>query len=141
MLENAFWRMMIQMIHKVRTNFSVSWPTKTRKHVYGLLQNFTNILSNTAWRRCALDLVCAANTIRSYINRFGKVITIFLTEGFLVSRFSLQDCNGDQLVTCEDYVMIHKNGGWNCGKSLAGSKFFEIFQTCKEVVISRGLNI
>merc|ERR1711983_474718 len=76
-----------------------------------------------AWRRCALDLVCAANTIRSYINRFGK------------------DCNGDQLVTCEDYVMIHKNGGWNCGKSLQGSKFFNIFQECKDVVISRGLNI
>merc|ERR1712137_1453959 len=75
-----------------------------------------------AWRRCALDL-CAANTIRSYINRFGK------------------DCNGDQLVTCEDYVMIHKNGGWNCGKSLQGSKFWNIFQTCKDVVISRGLNI
>ena len=96
---------------------------------------------DTAWRRCALDLVCAANTIRSYINRFGKVITILLTQEFLVSLFSLQDCNGDQLVTCEDYVMIHKNGGWNCGKSLAGSKFFDIFQTCKEVVISRGLNI
>merc|ERR1711971_470563 len=76
-----------------------------------------------AWRRCALDLVCAANTIRSYINRFAK------------------DCDGDQLVTCEDYVMIHKNGGWNCGKSLQGSKFWNIFQTCKDVVISRGLNI
>merc|ERR1712152_66380 len=76
-----------------------------------------------AWRRCALDLVCAANTIRSYINRFGK------------------DCNGDQLVTCEDYVMIHKNGGWNCGKSLVGSNFCDIYQTCKDVVISRGLSI
>jgi len=43
-----------------------------------------------AWRRCALDIICSANTIRSYINRFGK------------------DCNGDALVTCEDYTMIHK---------------------------------
>merc|ERR1711913_56310 len=76
-----------------------------------------------AWKRCALDLVCSANTIRSYVNRFGK------------------DCDGDQLVTCEDYVMIHKNGGWNCGKSLVGSKFWEVYQTCKNVVISRGLNI
>merc|ERR1712032_827888 len=32
-----------------------------------------------AWRRCALDIICSANTIRSYINRFGK------------------DCNGDAL--------------------------------------------
>merc|ERR1712012_885626 len=70
--------------------------------------------------QCVLD---NDNPIRSYINRFGK------------------DCNGDQLVTCEDYVMIHKNGGWNCGKSLVGSNFWNIYQTCKDVVISRGLNI
>merc|ERR1712032_828837 len=122
-----------------------------------------------AWRRCALDIICSANTIRSYINRFGK------------------DCNGDALVTCEDYTMIHKvcspsfssygepliplpcsprssstsrltnptnhphlhlpqtftfqNGGWNCGTSLVGSNFWDIFQTCKDTVIGRGLNI
>jgi len=80
-------------------------------------------LSFSAWRRCALDIVCSANTIRSYINRFGK------------------DCNGDALVTCEDYTMIHKNGGWNCGTSLVGSNFWDIFQTCKDTVIGRGLNI
>ena len=114
-----------------------------------------------AWRRCALDLVCAANTIRSYINRFGKVRhgqsgwwddkeksrspaehshTAAELKENLIREFH-KDCNGDQLVTCEDYVMIHKNGGWNCGKSLQGSKFWNIFQTCKDVVISRGLNI
>jgi len=76
-----------------------------------------------AWRRCALDIICSANTIRSYINRFGK------------------DCNGDALVTCEDYTMIHKNGGWNCGTSLVGSNFWNLFQTCKDTVIGRGLNI
>merc|ERR1711874_36515 len=73
-----------------------------------------------AWRRCALDIICSANTIRSYINRFGK------------------DCNGDALVTCEDYTMIHKNGGWNCGTSLVGSNFWNLFQTCKDTVIGRG---
>ncbi|XP_023326767.1 invertebrate-type lysozyme 6 isoform X1 [Eurytemora carolleeae] len=76
-----------------------------------------------SWRRCSLDIICAANTIRSYINRFGK------------------DCNGDQLVTCEDYVMIHKNGGWNCGNSLAGTDFWNIFQKCKADVLSGGQNI
>merc|ERR1712032_265447 len=29
-----------------------------------------------AWRRCALDIICSANTIRSYINRFGKVFPL-----------------------------------------------------------------
>merc|ERR1712098_909220 len=76
-----------------------------------------------AWRRCASDLVCAADTIRSYINRFGK------------------DCNADSFVTCDDYAMIHKNGGWNCGNSLVGSQYWNIFQDCKGVVISNGLNI
>jgi len=51
---------------------------------------FSNGFIISAWRRCALDIICSANTIRSYINRFGK------------------DCNGDALVTCEDYTMIHK---------------------------------
>ena len=55
--------------------------------------------------------------------------------------YCIQDCNGDQLVTCEDYVMIHKNGGWNCGNSLQGSKFWNIFQECKDTVIARGFNI
>lgn len=76
-----------------------------------------------AFNRCALDLVCSANTIRSYINRFKK------------------DCNGDQLVTCEDYVMIHKNGGWNCGRSLEKTDFWRVFQTCKDTVIAKGFNI
>jgi len=76
-----------------------------------------------SWRRCALDIVCAADTIRSYINRFGK------------------DCSGDQLVTCEDYVMIHKNGGWNCGKSLVGTKFWNVYEECKSIIFSKGLNI
>ena len=93
-----------------------------------------------AWKRCALDLVCSANTIRSYINRFGKVIVI-ARDYACVSHANAQDCNGDQLVTCEDYVMIHKNGGWNCGNSLQGSKFWNIFQECKDMVIARGLNI
>jgi len=73
-----------------------------------------------SWKRCAKDLVCAANTIRSYINRFGK------------------DCNGDSLVTCDDYTMIHKNGGWNCGNNLQGTDFWNIYLQCKNVIVGRG---
>jgi len=60
---------------------------------------------------------------------------------YINSTTNFQDCNGDALVTCEDYTMIHKNGGWNCGTSLVGSNFWDIFQTCKDTVIGRGLNI
>jgi len=76
--------------------------------------------ADNSWKRCALDIVCAANTIRSYMNRFGK------------------DCNGDSLVTCDDYTMIHKNGGWSCGKSLVGTDFWNIYLQCKNVIVNRG---
>ena len=36
---------------------------------------------------------------------------------------NFQDCDGDQLLTCEDYMMMHRNGGYNCGKSLAGTPY------------------
>jgi len=79
-----------------------------------------NINDEQSWKRCAKDIVCAANTIRSYINRFGK------------------DCNGDSLVTCDDYTMIHKNGGWNCGNNLQGTDFWNIYLQCKNVIVNRG---
>lgn len=76
-----------------------------------------------AFVRCATDLKCASRIIRSYIAAFAK------------------DCNGDQLVTCDDYVMLHKNGGWNCGRSLAGSEFWNIYSECKGLVTNNGQNI
>lgn len=83
----------------------------------------TPFLVLSAFVDCATDFGCASDTIRSYMNRFGK------------------DCNGDQLVTCEDYMMLHKNGGWNCGKSLAGSEFWKKYTECRDVVIRSGDNI
>lgn len=83
-----------------------------------------NPSSPTAFANCAADLVCSANAIRSYVNRFAK------------------DCNGDQLITCEDYVMLHKNGGYTCARpSLVGTPFWKIFTECKGFVIQNGNNI
>ena len=41
---------------------------------------FSNGFIISAWRRCALDIICSANTIRSYINRFGKVTNMISFE-------------------------------------------------------------
>ena len=41
---------------------------------------FSNVFIISAWRRCALDIICSANTIRSYINRFGKVTNMISFE-------------------------------------------------------------
>lgn len=76
-----------------------------------------------AFENCANNLACAADIIRSYVGRFQK------------------DCNGDQLVTCEDFIMLHKNGGWNCGKNLQGSRYWNKYLQCKDRVIANGNNI
>eukprot|EP00095_Tigriopus_kingsejongensis_P001285 maker-scaffold359_size197282-snap-gene-0.31 protein:Tk01285 transcript:maker-scaffold359_size197282-snap-gene-0.31-mRNA-1 annotation:"hypothetical protein DAPPUDRAFT_304988" len=76
-----------------------------------------------AFARCATDVGCASDILRSYFTRF------------------LKDCNGDQLVTCEDYVMLHKNGGWNCGTNLEGSDYWNLYLECREFVLDQGQNI
>ena len=52
-----------------------------------------------------------------------------------------QDCNGDGLVTCDDYVMMHKNGGWQCKNPIQDTQFWQIYTECKNLVISRGENV
>ena len=37
--------------------------------------------------------------------------------------------------------VYEQNGGWNCGNSLAGTDFWNIFQKCKADVLSGGQNI
>ncbi|XP_059085568.1 lysozyme 2-like isoform X2 [Tigriopus californicus] len=76
-----------------------------------------------AYVRCASDIGCSSDILRSYFTRF------------------LKDCNGDRLVTCEDYVMLHKNGGWNCGTDLAGTDFWDLYLECRQFVLDQGQNI
>ena len=52
-----------------------------------------------------------------------------------------QDCNGDGLVTCDDYAMMHRNGGYECNRSLADTDYWKIYGECKNLVISNGANI
>ncbi|XP_040579589.1 lysozyme [Lepeophtheirus salmonis] len=82
--------------------------------------NGDNPSSPTAYINCANDIACAAKTIRSYVNRFQK------------------DCNGDQVETCEDFAMIHKNGGWNCGNNIDNTDYGMFFTECKDNILSSG---
>ena len=52
-----------------------------------------------------------------------------------------QDCNGDGLVTCDDYAMMHRNGGYECNRPLADTDYWSIYGECKDLVISNGANI
>ena len=77
----------------------------------------------TAFLKCATDLKCASRIIRSHMAAFA------------------QDCNGDGLVTCDDYVMMHKNGGWSCKNPIQDTQFWQIYSECKNLVINRGENV
>merc|ERR1712141_183470 len=72
----------------------------------------------TDWKSCALDIKCAAKTLRSYYNALA------------------QDCNGDGLVTCDDYAMMHKNGAYSCSNNVQNSDFWKIYSKCRDFVIS-----
>jgi len=76
-----------------------------------------------AFLKCATDLACASRIVRSHMIAFG------------------QDCSGDGLVTCDDYVMMHKNGGWSCRNPIQDTEFWGIYQECKNLIISRGENV
>ncbi|RZF31957.1 hypothetical protein LSTR_LSTR012427 [Laodelphax striatellus] len=65
--------------------------------------------SDGAYERCANDLDCARQTVKSYMD----------THPF--------DCNNDTVVDCSDYGAIHFGGIYKCRSPLSpviGAKFF-----------------
>ena len=73
--------------------------------------------------KCTNDLECASRIVRSHMNAFA------------------QDCNGDGLVTCDDYALMHRNGGYICNTPLESTQYWKIYSQCKSLVASRGENI
>jgi len=71
-----------------------------------------------AFENCAKDLYCAATVVRRYMNNFT------------------QDCDGDGVVTCKDYVRLHKLGRLGCSAALPQDRFFTQFDEC-----ARRLNV
>ena len=84
---------------------------------------FTHNFPFLAFIKCTNDLKCASRIVKSHSNAFA------------------QDCNGDGLVTCDDYAMMHRNGGYECNRSLADTDYWKIYGECKDLVISNGANI
>ncbi|KAH8355232.1 hypothetical protein KR093_009170, partial [Drosophila rubida] len=66
---------------------------------------------SAAFTNCVNDPYCAANTIQNYMYKYG------------------QDCNGDELINCEDYGALHKLGNLNCRAELPYS-FAKVFKRC-----------
>ncbi|XP_045765838.1 lysozyme-like [Maniola jurtina] len=60
---------------------------------------------------CTNDAQCAADTVKGYMRRLG------------------QDCNGDGVVNCYDYMAIHRLGGYGCKKDLP-LEYVNAFHQC-----------
>ncbi|XP_037973282.2 invertebrate-type lysozyme 3 isoform X1 [Plutella xylostella] len=65
----------------------------------------------TAYKNCAVDPACAAQTVQGYMSRFG------------------QDCNGDGVINCYDHMAIHKKGGYGCSGDLP-FEYVNVFNQC-----------
>ena len=52
-----------------------------------------------AFENCALDLYCAAETLRRYMKKFSN-------------NFERSDCNNDGVVNCHDFAIMHRLGGY-----------------------------
>ena len=46
------------------------------------------------------------------------------------NNFLFQDCDEDGLITCEDFALIHHNGGYNCKKKIESSEYWINFTKC-----------
>ncbi|XP_073961754.1 lysozyme-like isoform X1 [Choristoneura fumiferana] len=70
-----------------------------------------------AFQSCVLDPYCAAQTVQGYMRKFG------------------QDCNGDGVTNCFDYMMINHHGGGACHAPLQlerlGRRRLALFSQCR----------
>ncbi|XP_050716982.1 lysozyme 2-like isoform X6 [Eriocheir sinensis] len=65
-----------------------------------------------AFEHCATDRYCSEKIVKQYMNKFGK------------------DCDGDGVVSCRDYVRIHKLGKTSCAAPLPPGRFTAQFEEC-----------
>ncbi|XP_034244880.1 lysozyme 2-like [Thrips palmi] len=71
-----------------------------------------------AYQDCAKEYNCAASIVTNYMARFGR------------------DCNRDGVTNCDDYAMIHYNGGFSCETSLEGTNFSAKYEVCRPGTLS-----
>ncbi|XP_063904459.1 lysozyme-like [Zophobas morio] len=70
----------------------------------------------SAYANCARDTYCSALAVQGYMNKFQ------------------QDCNGDGKIDCDDFVTIHKLGGYGCKGGVITGIYQQRYQQCKALV-------
>ncbi|XP_037717621.1 lysozyme 2 [Drosophila subpulchrella] len=68
-------------------------------------------MTDTSFTNCANDPYCAADTLQSYMVRYG------------------QDCNNDEIEDCYDYAAIHYMGPFNCKADMPYT-YESVFKRC-----------
>ncbi|CAD1480226.1 unnamed protein product, partial [Heterotrigona itama] len=68
---------------------------------------------HSAYAQCVNDPYCAARTVQGYMAKFA------------------QDCNGDGNVNCDDFLRIHRFGGYGCTGRL-NSKYENTYKLCMQ---------
>lgn len=67
-----------------------------------------------SWTSCARTKECSSVTVKNYMEKYKK------------------DCNGDGLITCEDYAAIHRSGPRACmNRDLQRDHYWNKFLSCR----------
>ncbi|XP_033331203.1 lysozyme [Megalopta genalis] len=61
--------------------------------------------------QCVNDPYCAARAVQGYMEKFA------------------QDCNGDGNINCDDFLRIHRLGGYGCSSAL-NAKYEDTYKRC-----------
>ncbi|XP_031844191.1 lysozyme [Nomia melanderi] len=64
-----------------------------------------------AYQKCVNDPFCGADTVQGYMDKFA------------------QDCNGDGNIDCDDFLRIHRLGGYGCSAPL-NAKYENAYKLC-----------
>ncbi|CAH1116320.1 unnamed protein product [Phaedon cochleariae] len=72
--------------------------------------------SSKAFANCASDKYCSILSIQGYMNKFQ------------------QDCDEDGEIDCDDFTIIHLNGGYHCKGLRMPEPYGKLYRKCKKRV-------
>ncbi|XP_068201135.1 lysozyme 2-like [Palaemon carinicauda] len=79
--------------------------------------NYVDDPSTEDFKECTQDYYCSTITVENYVSK------TVISKGI--------DCDGDNLINCVDYAIVHKRGGYNCNQTDdRPTRFYKRFYDC-----------
>ncbi|KAK2716063.1 transmembrane protease serine 11D-like isoform X1 [Artemia franciscana] len=73
---------------------------------------------DAAFRRCATDVECSSNTVKTYLRKYKK------------------DCNFDGNIDCDDYARLHYHGPTGCSSpNRQHRQYWKAYTACKNQIL------